>query len=82
MIAWVKYGAAHTGRMRSPPVTVLPKLKNWSDIAFLSWKSRGGGSGLRYVLSMMIANTQFPGIIGRALHEVGARTDGFSFHEF
>jgi hypothetical protein len=81
MIGWVKYGAAYMGRQRKPPVTVLPKLKNWSDIAFLSWKSQGGGGALRYVWSAMIQNSEFAGIIGRALHEEGSRSDPSAFDQ-
>lgn len=80
MVAWIKFGPRHSSAGKNIPV--LPKLQAWSDAAFLSWKSRGGGANLRYVFSMSIMNQQFPFIIGRALHEVKKRKDASDFSEY
>ncbi|KAF2745748.1 cytochrome P450 [Sporormia fimetaria CBS 119925] len=69
IMAWMPFGAAHMAQVQKPPVTVLPKLKNWSDIAFLSWKSQGGGKNLKYVWRAQISNEFTEGLLGRALSE-------------
>jgi hypothetical protein len=58
--------------MQSPPVTLLPKLKNWSDIAFLKYKheaeQRGiSPSNLRFVFSANVNNGETEALLGRAL---------------
>jgi hypothetical protein len=37
LIGWVKWGPRYMGRKQKPQVTTLPKLKQWADIAFLTW---------------------------------------------
>ncbi|KAF2656276.1 hypothetical protein K491DRAFT_745228 [Lophiostoma macrostomum CBS 122681] len=74
IIGWYKFGPAYNGGMQPPAVTTLPKLKNWSDIAFLSWKAQGGSGNLKYIWSAQISNTIIPGLLGRALVE-GKRKD-------
>lgn len=37
LIGWAKWGPRYMGRKQEPRVTTLPKLKQWADIAFLTW---------------------------------------------
>ncbi len=57
--------------MRDPPVTTLPKLKNWHDVAFLQWQKvaqqeQKDVRNLRYIISSDILNTDTVGLLERA----------------
>jgi hypothetical protein len=72
LVGWYKYGPFHTGQQQVPKVTVLPKLKDWADIAFLKWKSQAEKhnkplNNLKYIFSAMVANSQSNAVLGRAL---------------
>lgn len=65
LIAWYKYSPKYSpkykGAEQNPPVTVLPKLKNWCDIAFLAFKHHATTRNtdifkLRYIFSAPIHN--------------------------
>jgi hypothetical protein len=72
IVGWYKYGPRYEGRSKVPPVTVLPKLGRWSDVAFLQWKEQArlrnkDVSNLRYIFSSDVSNTESHGILARAL---------------
>jgi hypothetical protein len=59
----MKYGPAYMGKQLQPPVTVLPHLKAWHDIAFLQHKAVAKAkhadlSNLNYVISSHVANKE------------------------
>ena len=68
IIAWGSYGAKYQGSQQKPPITVLPKLQNWRDIAVLQWAHMAGeaAKNLRYVYRSPVANTQAQWLINRA----------------
>ncbi|KAF2635560.1 hypothetical protein P280DRAFT_484604 [Massarina eburnea CBS 473.64] len=61
IVAWRKFGAEYMGSKQHPPVTTLPSLRSWHDIAFLDWqrvakeKNKAVGN-LRYIFSSDVAN--------------------------
>jgi len=68
IIAWGSYGARYQGSKKKPPITVLPKLQSWSDIAWLQWAKIAGenAKNLRYVFRSPVANTEAQWLINRA----------------
>jgi hypothetical protein len=82
IIGWHKYGPRYRGAQQNPPVTTIPALGSWSNIAFLAWKSQNGGSNLRYIWSAQISNSEFPGILGYALTDVGRRDQNLRWDAF
>ena len=71
IIAWGSYGAKFQGSKQKPPITVLPKLQNWSDIAWLQWVHMAGeaAKNIRYVFRSPVANTEAQWLINRALEQ-------------
>lgn len=74
VIAWFKFGPAFTGLEQDPPVTTIPRLKNWADIAFLDWqriaKERDQPvNRLRYIFSSNVENSHTKDAIRRILGE-------------
>jgi hypothetical protein len=73
IIAWGSYGARYQGSKQQPPITVLPKLQSWSDIAWLQWAEIAGknANNLCYVLRSPVANTGAQWLINRAFQLSG-----------
>lgn len=60
--------------MNNPSVTVITKLKAWSDIAFLQYKAEADVRGvplenLRYIISANVQTPKSKAVLGRALAE-------------
>jgi hypothetical protein len=68
IIAWGSYSARYQGSKQKPPITVLPKLQSWSDIAWLQWAEIAceNAKNLRYVFRSPVANTEAQWLINRA----------------
>jgi hypothetical protein len=73
IIAWGSYGTRYMGLQQKPPVTVLPKLQSWSDIAWLQWAKIAGekAKDLRFVFRSPVANTEAQWLISRAFRLSG-----------
>jgi hypothetical protein len=73
IVAWSSYGAKYEAARQNPPVTVLPKLQNWSDIAWLQWINNAGDKvkNLRYVFRSPAFNTDAEWLITRAWGNAG-----------
>ncbi|KAF2475090.1 uncharacterized protein BDR25DRAFT_381875 [Lindgomyces ingoldianus] len=74
IFAWGKYSPGYMGSKKTPPVTVLPRLKSWSDIAFLQWwglTCTTNPRNLHYVFSTPVENTTTQAIISRAISTTG-----------
>ncbi|KAF2751476.1 hypothetical protein M011DRAFT_483385 [Sporormia fimetaria CBS 119925] len=76
IIRWSNYGPRYAAEMRVPPVTVLPKLRNWNDVIYLGWKQQADelkkdGGKLRLVIAAHVLNRETLGIIDRALKAAG-----------
>jgi hypothetical protein len=58
----------YQGSKQKPPITVLPRLRGWSDIAWLQWVEIAGenAKNLRYVLRSPVAKTEAQWLINRA----------------
>ncbi|KAF1947668.1 hypothetical protein EJ02DRAFT_417181 [Clathrospora elynae] len=74
--AWGSYGARYEGAKKNPPVTVLPKLQSWSDIAWLQWADitfKGGHDvkSLKYFFQTQVENAPSQPLIARALERSG-----------
>jgi hypothetical protein len=70
IMSWAAYGAKYMGGQKNPPVTVLPKLQAWSDIAWLQWADLTKASNVqnaKFVMSMPVENKASQFLIGRAL---------------
>lgn len=68
IVAWSSYGPRYSGARLTPPMTVLPNLKAWHDIAFLMWKGEAAAaSNLKYIFQANIANGESANVIARAL---------------
>jgi hypothetical protein len=73
IIAWGSYGARYQGSKQKPPITALPKLQGWSDIAWLQWAEIAGenAKNLRYVFRSPVANTEAQWLINRTFQLSG-----------
>jgi len=73
IIAWGSYGARYQGSKLKPLITVLPKLRSWSDIAWLQWSEIAGknAKNLRYVFHSPVTNTEARWLINRAFQLSG-----------
>ncbi|KAF1959513.1 hypothetical protein CC80DRAFT_583975 [Byssothecium circinans] len=72
IIAWWKFGPKYMGAQKNPPVTTLPKLKNWHDIAFLQYQKVAQErkmplANLRYIFSATISNKDSIALMSRAV---------------
>ncbi|KAF1917613.1 hypothetical protein BDU57DRAFT_537270 [Ampelomyces quisqualis] len=84
IIAWGSYGAKYQGSKQDPPINVLPKLQNWSDIAWLQWVQIAGdmAKNLRFVFRSPVANTEAQWLISRALERSGKQLSTWPGVEF
>ena len=72
LIGWHKFGPKHMGLRQNPPVTILPELKNWSDIAFLKWlalcrRRNRPVQPLKYIISAEVTNSETGPILQQIL---------------
>jgi hypothetical protein len=84
IIAWGSYGAKYQGSKQDPPITVLPKLQNWSDITWLQWAQLAGdmAKNLRFIFRSPVANTEAQWLITRALQLSGKQLSTWPGVEF
>ncbi|KAF2109955.1 hypothetical protein BDV96DRAFT_669005 [Lophiotrema nucula] len=82
IIAASKYSPGYEGAKKNPPVTVLPKLKLWSDVIYVQWArihaadpASPGIHNLRYVFSSPVENAASNQLIeeatGKKVTELG-----------
>jgi hypothetical protein len=71
IVAWGSYGAKYMGSKQTPPITLLPKIQNWSDIVWLQWAHMAGeaAENIRYIFRSPVANTDAQWLISRALQQ-------------
>ncbi|KAF2243987.1 hypothetical protein BU26DRAFT_569871 [Trematosphaeria pertusa] len=71
------YAPWHMAQQQVPPVTVLPKLKAYSDITFLQWygshgsDNREAAQNIKFVFQTPIENADTKAIITQALFKAG-----------
>jgi hypothetical protein len=72
IVAWYKYGPKYMSK-RLKIDTPLPKLRRWSDIAFLgwlglAWQYRKNFTNLKYIISSNVQNKETSQILQYILH--------------
>jgi hypothetical protein len=74
VIGWYKFSAAYMAKVNEVDGP-MPKLKSWSDIAFLSWLAVGGQQTLRYIVSANVQNDVTNAIIDKLLEKNNIKLD-------
>ncbi|KAH7117562.1 hypothetical protein B0J11DRAFT_591861 [Dendryphion nanum] len=84
LVGWKKYGPDYMGQKQDPPVTILPKLKRWSDVVFADWmrlaKVRSKDpANLKYIMSAGIVNGETIAMLQRIynVHDFDKRCQDF-----
>jgi hypothetical protein len=72
IIGWHKFSPKFSGEQLNPPVTILPGLRQWSDVAFLCWKEhckarKANIRNLNYILSAEVFNYEASAVMANVL---------------